>query len=142
MGKRIFSYIKKIFGFPGLISDVTDSRIDPRISTRAILMTAFIMMLTRRGSLNAIEIEAKISRRLHKLIDDHVPSPDTIGRVYGLMDPGQLQSKIAIINHQIKRNKVLSGHKWPLRFVAVDGHEFFSLKTSVLLGVSNTDNQG
>ena len=131
MGNRFFAYIAKIFGFADLISDITDSRIEPRISTQAILLTAFIMMLTRRGSLNAIEIESKVSRRVHKLIDDVVPSPDTIGRVFALMDPGQLQSKLAIINHQVKRNKVLN-NEWPLRFAAVDGHEFFSLKTSVL----------
>ena len=59
------------------------------------------------------------------LIGPDKPSPDTVGRVFGLIDPGPLRQMLAQINHHLGRNKALKS-EWSLRFVAVDGHEFFS----------------
>ena len=30
------------------------------------------------------------------------------------------------VNHKLRRNKALEDNPWALRFVALDGHEFFS----------------
>jgi len=83
------------------------------------------MFATRRKSLNAIETLLGIPKRLDGLIGQRKPSADTIGRVYGLIDPDQLRAMLCNIDHQLGRNKALHNN-WPMRIVAFDGHEFFS----------------
>jgi hypothetical protein len=78
-----------------------------------------------------MEKELRIPKRLDGLVGRRKPSADTIGRVLGLMDPGQLRSVLSSINHRLGRNKALNTDR-PLRFAAVDGHEFFSLTASSL----------
>ena len=141
MGKRFFNYIAKVFYFPQIISGIFDSRSIPLIPTHVIWLTAFLMMLTRKGSLNSIEIESRISKRLNKLVGQHLPSADTIGRVFSLMDSDSLRLPLTTINHKVKRNKMLK-NSWPIRVAAVDGHEFFSLKTSMLQRLPDTKNYG
>ena len=54
-----------------------------------------------------------------------VPSTDSIGRIYALMDSQPLRDLLCDIAHQLKRNKALTSHEgWYV--AAVDGHEFFS----------------
>jgi hypothetical protein len=43
----------------------------------------------------------------------------------------QLRVMLSGINHQLGRNKVF-GKEGPLRFAAMDGHEFFSQSASML----------
>jgi hypothetical protein len=50
------------------------------------------------------------------------------------MPTEQLRAMLSGINHQLGRNKVL-GKEGPLRFAALDGHEFFSQSASMLSGV-------
>jgi len=59
------------------------------------------------------------------------PSADRIGDVLGLIPPEQLRAVLSGINHQLGRNKVLDP-AGPWRFVALDGHEFFSQSISLL----------
>ena len=54
-----------------------------------------------------------------------VPSVDSIGRIYALMDSQPLRRFLCDIAHQLKRNKALSSLEgWYV--AAIDGHEFFS----------------
>ena len=54
-----------------------------------------------------------------------VPSVDSIGRIYELMDSQPLRQILCDIAHRLKRNKALTSHEgWYV--AAVDGHEFFS----------------
>lgn len=89
---------------------------------RYILM----MFVTRLRSLNALEGELHVLRRWEKLVGRRKPSADCVGRVVALMDSEQLRDLLSNINHRLRRNKVLEDNPWPLRFVAMDGHEFFS----------------
>ena len=89
------------------------------------------MFTMHRGSLNAIESELHVPKRLDGLVGSDKPSADRIGDVFCLIPPEQLRAMLSGINHQLGRNKVFD-EAGPLRFVALDGHEFFSQSTSVL----------
>lgn len=125
MMARFGHYIEKVFDFEKAVENICDSRAQPRIATKAIWSSGHLMFLTRLGSLNAVETELKIPKRLDAIIGPKKPSADTIGRVFSLMDPEPLRDLLSLVNHQLKRNKALTC-PCPLRFAAVDGHEFFS----------------
>ena len=125
MMSRFCQYADKVFGLGQMIDAITDSRPEPQIPTAAIWTSAFAMFAMRMGSLNAVESELRLSKRMDALVGPDKPSADTMGRVYGLIDPVQQVEMLSQINHQLGRNKALHS-PWPLRFLAVDGHEFFS----------------
>lgn len=125
MMTRFCRYIEKVFDFAEQVNSLRDPRKRPRIPTASIWASAFFLFVLRRGSLNAVESELRRSKRLEKLIGKSRPSADRIGDVMGLMDPDQLRERLCRINHQLGRNKVFAKGE-ALRFVAVDGHEFFS----------------
>jgi len=125
MMTRFCRYAQKVFALGDQIAAFQDRRLQPQIPTAAIWSSAFAMYAMRLGSLNALESELRMPRRLDDLVGPQKPSADTIGRVYGLIDPIQQVRMLSRINHRLRRNKVLH-NAWPLRFLAVDGHEFFS----------------
>lgn len=122
---RFCRYIEKVFRLGRLIGGVSDGRVKPQICTPAIWTSTFFMSATRLGSLNAMESELRIPKRLDGLVGVRKPSADTVGRVYSLMDPACQRQMLRQILHRLGRNKVLQ-NSWPIRFAAVDGHEFFS----------------
>lgn len=131
---RFCRYVEKVFDFGQRVKAIRDSRQKPRIPTAAIWLSAFLMFAIRRGSLNAIESELHQARRWKCLMGSHRPSADRVGDVFCLIPPEQLRAMLSGVNHQLGRNKVFS-KEGPLRFAALDGHEFFSQSASVLSGV-------
>ena len=131
MMSRFCRYVEKVFDFGQRVKVIQDIRPKPRIPTVAIWLSAFLMFATRRGSLNAIESELYRSQRLEYLMGSRKPSADRIGDVFCLIPSEQLRAMLAGINHQLGRNKVF-GKEGPLRFAALDGHEFFSQSASML----------
>lgn len=131
MLSRFFQYIDKVFDFSKAVAKLKDSRLKPQIATTAIWLSAFVMFATRRRSLNALEVDLRVPKRLDNLIGPRKPSVDTIGRDFCLIDTELLRALLSGINHQLGRNKVLY-HDWPIRIAAVDGHEFFSQSASML----------
>jgi hypothetical protein len=140
MMSRFCRYVEKLFDFAQRVKAIQDSRQKPRIPTAAIWLSAFLMFATRRGSLNAIESELYRSKRFEYLIGSQKPSADRMGDVFCLILSEQLRSMLSGINHQLGRNKVF-GKEGPLRFAALDGHEFFSQSASVLSGVFSAKDQ-
>ena len=131
MMARFYSYIDKVFEFRTLAALLTDSRSAPVIPTAAIFGTAFTMFATGRASLNGIDKVRYFPGRLRNFVGSHVPSGDSVGRVYALLDSGTLREVLRAVHLDIKRNKVLnSGGDWI--FAAVDGHEFFRQPQTVL----------
>jgi hypothetical protein len=128
---RFCRYVEKVFDFSQRVNGIRDSRQKPRIPTAAIWLSVFFMFAIRRGSLNAIESELHQSKRLTCLIGFHRPSADRMGDVFCLIPSEQLRAMLSGINHQLGRNKVFR-EEGPLRFAALDGHEFFSQSASVL----------
>ena len=125
MMARFCRYTDKVFQLGQKIATITDSRLQPQIPAPAIWTSSFAMFVLRLGSLNAVEEHLRQPKRLDGLIGPRKPSADTIGRVYGPMEPAQQRQMLCQIGHRLRRNKVLQ-NSWPLRFAAVDGHEFFS----------------
>ena len=131
MMSRFCRYVEKVFDFGDRVRRLRDGRQRPRIPTSAIWTSAFAMFTMRRGSLNAIESELRVPKRLDGLVGPVKPSADRIGDVFCLIVPEDLRAMLCGINHRLGRNKVFNkGGPW--RFVALDGHEFFSLSESVL----------
>jgi len=128
MLRRFCGYITKVFDFDERIFNIHDSREKPDISTRTIWVSGLLMFVLRLGSLNAIETELHIPKRLEKLVGKRKTSADSIGRVFALMDLGSIRDVLSGINHQLKRNKALRADG-PFRFAAVDGHELFSSRS-------------
>jgi hypothetical protein len=131
MMRRFCCYIDKVFGFGKRVETIHDRRQKPRIPTSSIWMSAFWMFVTRRGSLNALESDLRVPKRWEGLLGEDKPSADRIGDVFCLIPPEALRGMLSGINHQLARNKVLP-KKGSLRFVAVDGHEFFSQPAPLL----------
>ena len=126
MMARFFRYIEKVFGLSAAVARLGDSRPKPQISTSAIFLSAMMMCVTRLRSLNALEVELRVAGRWEKIVGKRKPSADSVGRVMALMDSEKLRDMLSGINHRLRRNKALDENPWPLRFVAFDGHEFFS----------------
>jgi hypothetical protein len=125
MMARFCRYLQKVFALGDQIAALHDRRVQPQIPTATIWSSVFAMQAMRLGSLHALEAELAVPKRLDDLVGPRKPSADSIGRVYGQIDPIQQVRLLSRINHRLGRNKVLHS-AWPLRFVAVDGHEFFS----------------
>ncbi len=131
MMRRFCCYIDKVFDFSDRVRQIGDTRQKPRIPTSAIWMSAFMMFAMHRRSLNAIESELRVPKRLDGLVGSAKPSADRIGDVFCLIPPEDLRTMLCGINHQLGRNKVFD-KAGPWRFVALDGHEFFSQSLSLL----------
>ena len=122
---RFCAYVEKLFGLGSQLGKLTDNRTDPQIPTAAVFASVFTLFATRRGSLNGLEQDLRIPVRLRGIVGARVPSVDSIGRIYELMDSPPLRQILCDIAHQLKRNKALSSREgWYV--AAVDGHEFFS----------------
>lgn len=125
MMARFCRYIEKVFDFAEQINTLRDTRKRPRIPTFCLWASVFFLFVLRRGSLNAMECELRRPKRMERLIGKVKPSADRMGDVMGWIAPDQLREMLCRINHQLGRNKGFA-KGGPLRFVAVDGHEFFS----------------
>jgi len=131
MMRRFCGYIDKLFNFGDRVRTLRDERQRPRIPTSAIWTSAFAMFAMHRGSLNAMEAELRVPKRLDDLVGSAKPSADRIGDVFCLIPSEDLRTMLCGINHRLGRNKVFDkAGSW--RFVALDGHEFFSQSESVL----------
>jgi hypothetical protein len=104
-------------GHPGQPTEATDCNCRD-------LVKCFLDVRNSQGGLNAIESELHRSKRLECLIGSQKPSADRTGDVFCLIPSEQLRVMLSGINHQLGRNKVL-GKEGPLRFAALEEHEFF-----------------
>lgn len=126
MMARFARYLDKVFAWNAQLEHLRDSRQRPQIPTAAILSSALMMCVTRLRSLNALEGELRVPRRWDNIVGPRKPSADRVGQVLALVDPEGLRDMLSGINHKLRRNKALDDNPWALRFVALDGHEFFS----------------
>lgn len=138
MMARFYCYLNKVFRFSEQVATLTDSRSRPEIPTAAVFGTAFAMFATGRGSLNAIDKERHFPRRLRDLVGPHVPSGDTIGRVYTQLSSDGVRAVLANVHYRVKRNKLLGSESGWL-FAAVDGHEFFRQPQTLLRPMPDAD---
>jgi hypothetical protein len=131
MMSRFCRYMEKVFDFGFRIGQLQDPRRRPRIPLGAIWGSVFFLFALRQRSLHAMEGQLRQPRRMERLIGPKKPSADRMGQVLSLIDPNQLRAMLSGINHQVGRNKRLKNN-WPSRVGTIDGHEFFSLPSSLL----------
>ena len=125
MLRRFFDYADKVFDFSKALSEITDTRSKPQISTQSVLISSLIMQLTRLGSLNALDAQLRLPKRVDSFIGKDKPSVDTIGEVFKKIIPDDLRRLHWDNCYRLKRNKALDTNL-PLNAVGIDGHEFFS----------------
>lgn len=120
--KRLLSYAEKVFDLSSAIARITDTRQRPQIPATVVARSALAMFLCRLGSLNSLE-QLRDSKSLREYLDADLPSADSIGRIFDLIDSDTLRS----VNHRIynclKRNKMLQPPSHGLVALVVDGHE-------------------
>jgi len=138
---RFLPYIEKVFHWSELIAQVSDSRPRPRISIQQALTSVVLMFALRLGSLNALEELMRSSGRWVSLVGRRAISADTIGRIMARIPPDELRRLLCWIARHMRRNKVLDDNPWPLRLIAVDAHEFFSLTQPLLPPVPDAPDQ-
>lgn len=126
MMARFCRYLEKVLDWSSRLLTLHDARRRPQIPTAAIFTSALMMCATRLRSLNALEGELRVAARWEKIVGPRKPSADRVGQVTALLDPEELRDMLSGINHKLRRNKALADNPWALRFVALDGHEFFS----------------
>jgi len=138
MMARFCAYVEKLFALGSHIAAMRDRRLRPIIPTHAVFASAFAMFATGRGALHSLESDLRIPVRLRGLVGARLPSCDTIGRVYSVMDSQPLRQMLRDIACQLKRNKALaSDGDW--YFAAVDGHEFFRQPETLLWAMPDPD---
>jgi hypothetical protein len=94
----------------------------PQIPTITIINSVLIMLLSRLGSLNALE-QLDESTKLRKYMGDYLPSADTLGRVFTQVDTDTIRKVQHGIYDRLKRNKVFESPRHGLIALAIDGHE-------------------
>lgn len=129
---RFCRYAEKIFGLGHLTAGLRDGRTRPQIPTAAIFNSALLMFAMRLGSLNALESQMRPGGRWASLTGRRTLSADSVGRVVGRMSVQDLRGLLGQLLRRMRRNKILQDNPWPLRFVALDAHEFFSLHPALL----------
>lgn len=105
-----------------MLGGLTDARPQPRIATLVIVRSLLVMVITRLGSLNAVE-QTHSSLFWRRFLKDALPSADTLGRVAALMDPDPFREALRDLYSCLKRNKALPPPWHGLMPLVLDGHE-------------------
>lgn len=105
-----------------LLDGFTDARRQPRIATSVIVRSLWVMIVTRLGSLNAVE-QTRSSLFWRRFLGDTLPSADTLGRVAAQMNPDPVREALRDLYSGLKRHKALSPPWHGLMPLVLDGHE-------------------
>jgi hypothetical protein len=122
MLRRLLAWADKVATLGSLLDGLTDSRPQPRIVTRVIVRSLLVLMLTRLGSLNAVE-QTHASAFWRRFLQDPLPSADTLGRVASRMDPEPVRAALLALYSCLKRSKALPPPWHGLIALVLDGHE-------------------
>lgn len=120
--RRLLAWADKIAALSSLLGGLTDARPQPRIATVVVVRSLLVMVLTRLGSLNAVE-QTCCSLFWRRFLKDALPSADTLGRVASLMDPEPVRKALLDLYSCLKRNKALPPPWHGLMALVLDGHE-------------------
>lgn len=101
---------------------IQDGRTQGRIPTSVIVRAVLAMGFCRLGSLHALGQTAG-SGFWRRWLGQALPSPDTVGRVAGLVDVESLRALGHHVYERLKRGKALAPPPHGLLALAVDGHE-------------------
>jgi hypothetical protein len=119
---RILRYAEKVLGLRDWLATLRDDRPQPQIPASAVAGGLLVMLLSRLGSLNALEQTAP-ARLWRKWLGRALPSADTIGRVCQSMGLQELREARHCLYTRLKRGKCLSPPAHGLMLAVLDGHE-------------------
>jgi hypothetical protein len=120
--RRLTAYSEKIFHFSrDVISQLSDRRTEPPISTAAVAKSATVLFRARMGSINAWEQRGGACF-WKRWLGESTFSADTPGRVHALLDAGGLRQGNYHVYQRLKRNKALPDIHG-LGVAVPDGHE-------------------
>lgn len=122
MLQRLLRYAQKVYGLDKIISQVSDSRRKPQISTSVIFGGALVMALARLGSLNALA-QLRNSSFLKRWLGRELASADTNGRVFAQIDNDGIRAGLRSFYGRLKRNKALRTPWHGMPSLLIDGHE-------------------
>lgn len=122
MLRRLLAWADKVVALGSLLGGLTDSRPQPRIVTLVIVRSLLVMMLTRLGSLNAVE-QTRESAFWRRFLQGRLPSADTLGRVASRMDPESVRKALRDLYGDLKSHKALPAPGHGLIALVLDGHE-------------------
>jgi len=116
------AYGRTILRWDAALESIRDRRKQGRIPTGAIVRALVTMFFCRLGSLNALG-QTRSSSWWHRGLGRALPSPDTIGRVAGLIEVDDVRALGRQIYTRLKRGKALNppAHGWLA--VVLDGPE-------------------
>lgn len=120
--RRVLRYGEKVFGVCTALGNMKDERIRPRIPGGRVALAYLMLMLTRLGSLNALE-QRKSSRIWQKWLGGLLPSADVMGRVACTARLDALRAVLGRQHARLKRNKGFGPDPNGLRWLVLDGHE-------------------
>lgn len=120
--RRLLGYARRRLTWEGPLDAVRDSRRRPQIPTRVIVRSMVVMFLCRLGSLHGLS-QTQPSAFWHRWLGRSLPSPDSLGRVAGLIDLVGVRRLQHHLYHQLKRMKALPSPAHGLMLGVLDGHE-------------------
>src|SRR5438034_841679 len=120
--RRLIAYAEKIFQLSkDIVTQVSDRREKPRISTAAVVKSSLVLFWARLGSINAWEQVGR-AHFWKRWLEEPTFSADTLGRVHAVLDAHGLRQGIHDVYERLKRNKALPD-LYGLGVVVLDGHE-------------------
>src|SRR5207253_4975236 len=120
--RRLIAYAEKIFQLSkDIVTQVSDRREKPRISTAAVVKSSLVLFWARLGSINAWEQVGR-AHFWKRWLEEPTFSVDTLGRVHAVLDAHGLRQGIHGVYERLKRNKALPD-LYGLGVVVLDGHE-------------------
>lgn len=123
--RRLIAWAEKVAGLGARLNGLTDARPQPRIATAVIVRSLLVMIVTRLGSLNAVE-QTHSGSFWQRFLRSALPSADTLGRVAALIAPDPLRILLRDLYTELKRNKALPAPWHGLIALVLDGHESHS----------------
>jgi len=120
--RRLLAYGRTILRWDAALESIRDRRKQGQIPTGAIVRAVLTMFFCRLGSLHALG-QTHSHSWWYRWLGRALPSPDTIGRVAGLIEVDDVRALGRQIYTRLKRGKALDppAHGWLA--AVLDGHE-------------------
>jgi len=116
------TYGEKIYGLFGALRGIRDERVKPRIPAGHAAVAYVLLMLSRLGSLNALE-QRQAPASWGKWLGGPLPSADLMGEVATTLNRDRLRELLRWQHRCLKRNKGLGRGQDGFRWLILDGHE-------------------
>lgn len=101
---------------------VRDGRANPRVPGGRVAVAYLLLLLSRLGSLNALE-QRRAPASYARWLGGELPSADVMGDALAGMALGPLQELLYHQHQRLKRNKGFARGREGFRFLVLDGHE-------------------